>query len=222
MQPRSRFSILLTMAVAGGIAIAAAISPWQGSTDVRYLRVWEYVMLAVFVLGMAYAIVRRHSLREAWDVICMVAAVVGVWFLSALVLPMWIAILVSSVLTLIVAFLDPARSFFLLVGSVGIAFAFARWMPIEVLLVGLAALTLYDMVFGQKTDDTRQTMWILGPLAVMLGMLPFGWIAFCGVFGGGLVGAVASSVRPSSAGREWPAIGAVCSAVFFLVFYVIV
>jgi hypothetical protein len=222
MRIHPRYVFPGAFAIAGALAIAAVLSPWQAMSDGRYIRVWGYAMLALFVVGIAYAMIRRRALRDAWNELCAIAAVLGVWLLPAVVFPVWAAILASSAGTLVAVFIRALRPAVMLIGSIGVALAFAQWMPIEVLLIGLAGLTLYDMVFGQTQPVDRVGAWLIGPLAVMLGMLPFGWTAVVGVLGGGCVGAVFGSMRSTAREGKWLELGVVCSAVLFLVYYAVV
>jgi hypothetical protein len=207
-------------------------------TDTSYRTVWAYVVLAIFVGGLVYGTVRRRHARLTWEVICAIAAIAGVWYLPSFILPMWAAIVASSLLTLTALFWRPAANVFALMGAVGLAFAFASWLPIEALLAGLAVLVTYDMVAGSHGHGVQSLVDRVGskaflphldvgtpigvievaiPCAVVLAMLPFGLMPSIIVAAGGTIGALVASIRtPRELRAEYVAIGTIAPAVILL------
>lgn len=235
--------------IGGALSLLIAWNPFRAPVDLSYIQVWEYALLGVFVLGMMYTIVRRRNARIAWEMVSAIGAVVGVWYLMASVLPMWIAILTASVFTCCAIYIRSVQFLFSILGALGIAVAFATWMPIEVLLVGLAGLTLYDMVAGlhghairglirnesekiflpriayrdrSGAEEVIGIAHLVLPYAIILAMLPFGWIASILTLLGASIGAWIAFVRPDPLRVEWTAIGTAGSAVGILLFYAIV
>ncbi|MFA5935503.1 MAG: hypothetical protein WC787_01450 [Patescibacteria group bacterium] len=141
----------------GGLSILVAylLINEIGYGVVAYWIVWQFVMLAIFVCGMLLSFVRKWDARVAWEGTCAIAALAGIWALPAYVLPVWAAIVLSSIVTLLAVRFHTLRNVASVIGSAGIAFVFASWLPIEAILAGLAALMVYDMVSGSHGHAVR-------------------------------------------------------------------
>ncbi|MEO5927112.1 MAG: hypothetical protein ABIO72_00390 [Patescibacteria group bacterium] len=199
---------------------------------------WEYVVLAIFTGALITALIRRRDVRITWEVVCAVAAVAGVWYVPALILPMWGAILLSALVTIVGLFWRPFANVFAFLGAVGMAFALGMWLPIEVLLVGLAVLVTYDMVAGSHGHSVQMLLERVGsnaflphfdvgtavgvaevalPCAVVLAVVQFGFMPAVIVAIGGVVGAIVATLRtPRDLCAEYVAIGTILPTIAVL------
>lgn len=228
-----------------GLALLAVWSllTHDWGVNVLYSTLWQYIMLAVVSVGFITSLVRRRNVRMTWEVVGAVAVVVGAWFVTALLFPVWVAIGVSAFLTILAIFWRPFLDVFTIVGTVGMAFAFATWMPIEVLMIGLAMLVTYDMVAGSHGHSVQALIDRVGPkaflpyfdvgsavgslqlaipAAVLLSIAPYSLVGGAFIAIGGTAGALFTAIKtPRALRTEYVAIGTLSAAAIVLLFRVL-
>lgn len=224
------------------LLLAEVLLTQNVNADTGYRDLWQYVLLVVVSIGFLASFIRRRDVRLTWEVVGAVSVVVGVWSVPAFFLPVWAAITVSGIVTLAGIAWKPFLNIFTFVGIVGMAFALASWIPIEVLLVGLAMLVAYDMVAGSHGHAVQALLDRVGPkaflprldvgtavgafelampCAVALAIVPINLFAGIFVAIGGAVGACIAAVRtPRELRVEYVAIGTLVPAVIVLLFRV--
>lgn len=140
--------------ILGGILIIYALriaAPTAGGQRLVWAQVWHLAIIILVAGGLAVVFLRHSASRLVWEVILNAAIFLGVWYVFLLFgLTLGIAIVLSSGLTL--AYLNFKtvwlHDIFYLLGATGVSINFAVWLPAEVLLLGLVAFTIYDMVAG--------------------------------------------------------------------------
>lgn len=133
----------LAVTTVRAIPFSVSAFPWT--------RGWQYAILGILAGGMFVATALKRASYVVWEALLTVAAFLGVWFVMLLLgIPLGWSIGIASLLTLAHLFIRVVilHDVFFLVGCVGVALDFALWLPSEVLLVGLVAFTVYDMVAG--------------------------------------------------------------------------
>lgn len=148
----SRFFFVLLFLISGVATAAIAVIARMTMTVTRYhaLASWQYAFIGVIVVVALYAFVSKMKHRLFWEVIFTATLFLGVWYALLLILPFWLALTIASVLTLAELLVRNVmvHNIFYVLGAAGVAIDFAGWLPSDVLLAGLVALTLYDMVAG--------------------------------------------------------------------------
>jgi hypothetical protein len=146
-----RWLLPALFATAGGLAVLTIrIVPFSVSA-LPWMRGWQYAILGIILGGLCVATFLKRSSIVVWEALLTLAAFLGVWFVTLLVgIPLGWSIGIASLLTLAHLFVRVValHDAFFLVGCVGVAIDFALWLPSEVLLVGLVAFTIYDVVAG--------------------------------------------------------------------------
>ena len=115
-----------------------------------YLIAWQYAILAALGGGALILIFSRAKSRIGWEAVLTPALFLGVWFWFLLVLPLQIALLLAASLTVVALVFRRVilHDIFLLLGAMGVAINLASWLPGGMLLMVLAAFTVYDTVAG--------------------------------------------------------------------------
>jgi len=144
---------LVSLFVFAGIAVIVVVATAQFFPTARRVQIaisWQYVFLAVVVVMGALSFLRKFRHRMLWEILFTLTLFLGVWYAFLLVLPVGWALAIASACTLAEIFFRNVfvHNLFYAIGAAGVAINFAGWLPSDVLLVGLVAFTVYDMVAG--------------------------------------------------------------------------
>jgi hypothetical protein len=228
-----RFVFPLTVFLSSAIVFAMTQVVFRvgGMVSPTYTLIWQYVVFGIILLGAFAALVRRSSSRMIWEVALSIASVAAVWYACALLFPLGWAVMVAAILTVLAVRFQPAFLFFTVIGIAGLAFVFAaRFVP-EVLIGGLAALVIYDIVAASHGQEIGEKNFIprvlirphssIGvadvalPLAVALSLFPLGNWAALVALAAIMIGAVIATAR-QRAHRETIAVCAIIPAILIL------
>ncbi|MBU0540287.1 hypothetical protein KKD88_00280 [Patescibacteria group bacterium] len=146
----------------------------DGSRTLVWAEVWQLAILAVIAGGLTVSLLRRAASRFWWEVILNATIFLGVWFLFLLLgVSLGTAIALSSGLTLVYMFYRTVwtHDIFYLLGAIGVAINFAMWLPGKVLLIGLVAFTIYDMVAGAPGGPIHKLVAMLTQYSLVPGMI---------------------------------------------------
>ncbi len=162
---RHRFFLVAVFLLAGllTIGILATAKAFPSTERVQTALTWQYAFVVVIGATIFLGLFRRFRSRILWEVLFTVTLFLGVWFAMLLVLPLSWGLAIAAVLTLAQILLRRVwiHDLFYLVGAAGVSIDFAGWLLPEMLLLGLVAFTVYDMVAGPPG----------GPIASLAGTL---------------------------------------------------
>lgn len=136
----------------GGLVVTGVVWLVKQTPRLDFIQIvsWQYGFLALLLAGSLISIIRRVTTRFFWEVLLTLTLFLGVWYLFLLVLPLGWALLAAAVLTLSHLILRTVvlHDAFYLLGAAGVAIDFAGWLSPELLIIGLVAFSLYDMLAG--------------------------------------------------------------------------
>lgn len=130
------------------VRIAARANVAFPSATPQGLVVWQWVIVAMVLLGAFGLLIRAVSARAFVDILWSILLFFGVWVWCWGVMPWDLGLLVASLLTLIQARVRRVivHDVFLCIGCAGVGIQFAFLLPVKALLLALVGLSVYDMV----------------------------------------------------------------------------
>ncbi len=164
--------LILSFVIGGALVIGIGATARSLMTEARYTTIewWQYALLALVIGLTVILFLKKVRHRLVWEVVFTVTLFLGVWYALLLILPISIALVAASVLTLADIFLRivAVHDLFYLIGAAGVALDFAGWLPPEAILVVLVVMTIYDMVAGSPGGPVEQ----LAAELVQRGIIP--------------------------------------------------
>lgn len=124
--------------------------PQAGVVRFASIRSAQELIIFAICAVLVVAVFRKVKSRNAWELAFAAGVWLGSWYAFLLVLPIAEASILGACVLAIFVFKPRVWSHNLafVLGSIGLAFNFAMTFPPDVLLVGLVALTVYDMVLA--------------------------------------------------------------------------
>ncbi|MCC7357634.1 hypothetical protein IT408_03985 [Candidatus Uhrbacteria bacterium] len=112
------------------------------------LVIGRQVLIVLIGIGVTITLVTKFSKRLVWELVFLVAVILGMWYLFFVFFPWKIAVFLSLALILGEIFLRNVlwHNMFFVLGSLGLALTIAGWLGVEALVVLLVAFTVYDML----------------------------------------------------------------------------
>jgi len=106
----------------------------------------ETVLAAVLVLLMIVSMIRKKNSAVWWEVMLAVLALAGVWIFCLAVFPLWAAVVIASVVTVLgyLWLITFAVNVFYVAGSLGIGLMAAWHFPLYVMLAVSLGVLLYE------------------------------------------------------------------------------
>ncbi len=141
---------LYFVAGSGVILVIQLARAWTTPPPVHTLSLWQAGFLGLLGVGGLIALVFRLQHRLVWEIILTLTLFLGVWYVLIFILPLGWALVIAALLTL-TEFLWRTvliHNLFYLLGAIGVAIDFAGWLSPELLVVGLSAFVVYDLVVG--------------------------------------------------------------------------
>lgn len=146
-----RAFIALYFLVSGIMAIWIAADggplPGQGPA---YPEAWRSWIVLLAVSAAAALLLLRVRSRAVWEALLTATLFLGIWYAALLLLPLAPALILAMAVALLQVLAGRVWShdLFFLLGTVGLAFSLAGWLPAAAILAGLVGLSAYDIVAG--------------------------------------------------------------------------
>lgn len=144
--------LLLTEAVAVASLFFLQKEP-QDFTSVPGLTLAEFIIIFFFATALLLLLIRFLKGRFFFEFIFSLAIFGGLWFLAILVLPLDLAVIVASGLTLARIFIPLVfvQNFVMIFGIAGVASAIGAPTPWQTILAILLILSIYDIIAVYET-----------------------------------------------------------------------
>ncbi|MEK7116093.1 MAG: presenilin family intramembrane aspartyl protease [Patescibacteria group bacterium] len=172
---KHRFFLVLFFLLAGlcVIGILAAARAFPSSVRFQTVASWQYVFVGVIAATLIIGFFRKFRSRLLWEALFLTTLFLGVWFAMFLILPIGWALALAAILTLAQVFVRIVivHDLFYLVGGAGVAINFAGLLSPELLVVGLVAFTVYDMVAGPPGGPIQTLASILIRKGIVPGLI---------------------------------------------------
>lgn len=160
----TREMCLLTYLMGGGLTILAV---WIFRTYIQIplnaLTQWRTIFLFALFIGAIVLVMKRVSMRQAWERLFAVATLVGLGYLTVLFLPFPWSVGVALVVVVSLVFPRPIflQNLLWTLGVVGAALEFSVWVSAEFLVVGLVLCVLYDLLVSAASHaEEGVVMWL--------------------------------------------------------------
>ena len=152
VQQGMRWFLLALFSLTGLVIILTLqLARWQFvHPSLSSLETWQYVFLAVLFATALISFLKKMRNRVLWEIVFTLTVFLGTWYVFLLTLPVEVALIAASILTLASIFLRQVwtQNLLYLLGTAGVAIDLAGWLSPEVLMALLVVMTVYDMVAG--------------------------------------------------------------------------
>ncbi|MBU1033276.1 MAG: hypothetical protein ABII13_02265 [Patescibacteria group bacterium] len=173
----SRISIPLLYLLTGALCILIVQMPYWGAPSDQlfaWLKAWQLGIVGILAGGLIFSVFKRKTSRVWWEALLNVVIPLGLWYaLLLLNLPFGGSIILASLLTLVYLLMRNVfvHNIFYVLGSVGVALNFTFLFPVQVLIAGLVAFGLYDIVTGRSAEVIDKLAKKLSPFGFVPGLI---------------------------------------------------